>query len=61
MSKLTTYLKETKTELGHVNWPTRNQTIIFTVAVVLISLAVAYLLGLFDAIFSAGLSKLLGF
>ena len=59
--KFIEYVKETKNEMRHVNWPTRTQTILFTVLVVVISVAVAYLLGLFDYIFSAGLKSLLPF
>ena len=56
MSALVEYLKETKAELKHVSWPTRQQTIVFTVVVILISLGVAFFLGLFDFIFLKGLS-----
>ncbi len=61
MSKITDYLKETKTELKHVNWPTRRQTLYYTLIVVVISILVAYFLGIFDFIFSQGLVKLIGF
>ncbi len=50
---LTTYLTETKAELKHVSWPTRRQTVVFTATVIIMSLAVAFLLGFFDALFSA--------
>ncbi|MDO8686594.1 MAG: preprotein translocase subunit SecE, partial [Candidatus Berkelbacteria bacterium] len=33
MSKLTEYLKETKTELKHVIWPSRSQTFYYTLIV----------------------------
>ncbi|HEY4489680.1 MAG TPA: preprotein translocase subunit SecE [Candidatus Paceibacterota bacterium] len=52
------YIKETKAELKHVSWPTRRQSVIFTIIVVLISIGVAAYLGLFDAIFSFILEKL---
>ena len=45
MSKLGEYLKETKAELKHVSWPTRNQAILFTVIVVVFSLVVSLFLG----------------
>ena len=61
MSSFIQYLKETKAELKHVTWPTRNEVIWYTIAVLLISGIVAYLLGLFDFIFSLGLQKLLGY
>jgi len=46
------YLKETKTELSHVNWPTKRQSIIFSLVVIIISVVLALFLGLFDFIFS---------
>ena len=61
MSKLTEYFKETKIELKHVNWPTRNQAIFYTLAVLGISILIAYFLGFFDFIFSQGIQKLIGF
>jgi len=45
------YLKSTKGELKHVNWPTKNQTIVFTVIVIAISLSVGIYLGALDYIF----------
>ena len=58
---ITTYLKETRGEFKHVNWPTRKQAIAYTIAVIIISLFVAYFLGAFDKIFQLGLSKILGY
>lgn len=55
------YIKETRAEFKHVNWPTKKQAIAFTLVVILISLFVAYYLGLFDYIFSTLLKKLLTF
>ena len=46
--KISDYLKETKAEMKHVNWPTRQQSIAFTIVVVAISLAFSAYLGLFD-------------
>jgi len=61
VGNLTEYFKETKAELKHVNWPTRNQTIFYTLIVVVLSIAVAYFLGIFDFLFSQGLVKLISF
>lgn len=58
---ITNYIKETRGEFKHVNWPTRKQTISYTIAVIIISVVVAYLLGAFDKIFQFGLAKILGF
>jgi len=46
------YLRETKTEIAHVNWPTKRQSIMFSLIVIIISVMVAFFLGLFDFIFS---------
>ncbi len=61
MSKITEYFKEIRAELKHVNWPTRNQTIAYTVFVIALSVLVAYFLGVFDFIFSRGLEKIIGY
>lgn len=50
--KVSEYIKETKTEMKHVNWPTRKQSIAFTAIVVGTSLAFAIFLGLFDYLFT---------
>lgn len=60
MAGIGQYLKETEAELRHVAWPTRLQTIVYTVLVVLISVGVALYLGFFDYIFTTGLSRLVG-
>lgn len=57
--KLTNYIKETRTELKHVNWPTRAQAIGYTVIVIAFSAIIAALLGVFDFIFSGILNKLI--
>lgn len=59
MSRITEYLKETKTELKHVIWPSKNQIFFYTLIVIVLSIIVAYYLGIFDFIFSKGLEKLL--
>jgi preprotein translocase SecE subunit len=46
--KLTEYLRETRGEMKHVTWPTKTQTVAYTVVVILISIAVGYGLGAFD-------------
>lgn len=53
------YIKETRAELKHVSWPTRRQAVIFTILVIVISLGLALVLGLFDFVFSTGLKLLL--
>lgn len=61
MAKIIEFLKETKTELNHVNWPTRSQTFFYTLITIFLSVFVAYFLGLFDYLFSQGLGKILNF
>ncbi len=59
MNKITEYIKEVMAEAKHVTWPTRKQTLFFTIAVLAISVFIAYYLGLFDFLFSKGLEQLL--
>jgi len=59
MDKIINFIKEVIEEAKKVTWPTRKQTILFTVAVLAVSLIVAYYLGLLDFIFSKGLGWLL--
>jgi preprotein translocase subunit SecE len=61
MSKITEYFKSIKGELKHVNWPTKKQAITYTIFVIVLSVLVAYFLGVFDFIFSKGLEKLILF
>lgn len=53
------YLKDTRAELRHVAWPTQAQTIVYTVLVALISVAVALYLGFFDFFFTSGLKRVI--
>lgn len=50
--KLVEYLKDTRSELKHVSWPTRAQSTAFTVIVIILSLVAALFLGLFDYLFT---------
>lgn len=51
------YLKDTRSELNHVAWPTQAQTIVYTLMVVAVSVAVALYLGLFDYLFTGALKR----
>ncbi|MFZ2555240.1 MAG: preprotein translocase subunit SecE [Minisyncoccia bacterium] len=53
------YLKDTRSELNHVAWPTRLQTIVYTILVILISILVSLYLGFFDFLFTSGLGKVI--
>ena len=59
MNKTIEYIKEVIAEARHVTWPTRKQTIFFTVAVLVISIIIAYYLGLLDFLFGQSLKLLL--
>lgn len=60
MAGIGQYLKDTQAELRHVAWPTRTQTIVYTVLVALISIGVAVYLGFFDFLFTTGLARFVG-
>ena len=53
------YLKETKAELKEVTFPTISQTVVYTVAVVAISVVVAVALGGIDLGLREGLTKII--
>lgn len=55
------YLKDTRGELHHVAWPTRLQTIVYTILVIALSLFIAAYLGFFDYVFTTGLKQALQF
>lgn len=51
------YIKDTRSELNHVAWPTRVQTIVYTVLVILLSILISLYLGFFDFVFTSGLGQ----
>lgn len=51
-SKILNYFKEVKTEIKKVNWPTRKETIRYTLIVIGVCLVVAVFLGGLDILFS---------
>jgi len=59
LNRIVTFLKEVKVELKKVNWPTRKQTIKYTLIVIGVSLAVAIFLGGLDFIFTWLVTKFL--
>jgi preprotein translocase subunit SecE len=56
--KITEYIKQTRAEMSHVTWPSREQTIRFTSLVIVVSLATALILGVADFVFSKLLTLL---
>lgn len=59
-NKAVTFIKEARVELKKVNWPTKQQTINYTLIVIGLSIGVALFLGGLDFIFSEVLKKLIG-
>ncbi len=57
LSKIITFIKEARTELKKVNWPTKQETIKYTLIVIGVSLAVAIFLGGLDFVFTWFFSK----
>lgn len=51
MEKIIQFLKDAKSELWKVNWPTKEQTVNYTLLVIGISVAVAIFLGGLDWFF----------
>ena len=56
-SKIFSFFKEVRLEMKKVNWPTREETIKYTLIVIGVSFAVAAFLGGLDLIFTFLLSK----
>lgn len=57
LTRFGNYIKDTRGELTHVSWPTRRQAAVFTVIVIVISIAVAIYLGFIDYVLSLILQK----
>ncbi len=55
--KIIIFLKEVRTEMKKVNWPSRKETLNYTLIVVGASLAVAAFLGGLDFLFATFLEK----
>ncbi|MEA2006789.1 MAG: preprotein translocase subunit SecE [Patescibacteria group bacterium] len=59
MNKAISFVKEAYVELKKVNWPSRKQTINYTLVVIGASIAVAVFLGILDMFFSSVIEKFL--
>lgn len=53
MGKIKKFLQEAYAEMKKVSWPTRKQTIQYTMLVVVISISVAVFLGALDYLFGS--------
>lgn len=58
MRALITYLKNVRGELKHVVWPNRNQAIVHTVIIILISAFVALYISGLDYVFTGVVNRL---
>ena len=58
-SKIFTFLKEVRLEIKKVDWPTKQETIKYTLIVIGVCLGVALFLGSVDFIFTNILNKFL--
>jgi preprotein translocase subunit SecE len=52
VERVTTYLREVRVELTRVDWPTRREMVSMTIVVVVVLLALAIYLGMFDYIYT---------
>ncbi len=55
--RIKTFFIESRKELRHVNWPTRQEAVRLTAVVIVISLGIAVFLGLFDYVFAYALQS----
>ena len=52
LSRAWIFIQEARQELRRVNWPSREETIWLTIVVIILSITVAFSLGIFDLMFS---------
>jgi len=53
------YFRDVRAEMRHVSWPSRRLTIMYTIVVVLVSVATAIYLGLLDYAFRLFIEQLI--
>ena len=58
-NRIITFLQESRAELKKVRWPTREQTIEYTMAVIVVSIAIAAFLGALDYLFQVAIKKVI--
>ena len=51
LKKISAFFQESKHELKKVNWPSKEETIRYTIFVIVISITLSLFLGAWDAIF----------
>ncbi len=60
MNALITYLRNVRTELGHVAWPSTRTAVGHTLVVILIAALVALVVGVLDYVFTSAVSAVVG-
>lgn len=55
--RIKTFFQETRQELRHINWPTRQEAVRLTAFVVILSILLAVFLGAFDYLFTFIIKK----
>ena len=58
-SKIITFFKEARRELGKVVWPSRREIVVHTIVVISISLVMAVVFGVLDLVFTFGIRQIL--
>lgn len=53
------YLRDVRAEMKHVSWPSRSLTVVYTIVVVVVSVAVAIYLGILDYLFRLAVEQLI--
>ncbi len=60
MKSFFTYLKNVRAEMAHVVWPDRNQAILHTILIIVISAVLALLIAGLDYVFTGVVSRIVG-
>ncbi|MDO8566621.1 MAG: preprotein translocase subunit SecE [bacterium] len=60
MTSLFTYLKHVREEFAHIVWPTHKTALSHTLVVIVIALAIALIVSLFDYLFGAVVKGIIG-
>ena len=51
------YISDTKSEMKHVNWPTKRETFVYTTLVIVVSIIVALYVSGLDTLFTSLFTK----
>lgn len=60
MNAFFTYLRNVRAEMAHVVWPDRNQAILHTILIIVISAVLALLISGLDYLFTGIVARLVG-